>query len=127
MAVGRTAELEAAPGWGMVKAHLQTLRERWWRGGRCTLEWFCFSLCVGVAPITLELLWGREGPVWMQGREQVELHWRRPWPPAQVWGHSDPEPAQGVSWRSQGLSPCGPRCHSEGRCAQAGHSLLWLS
>lgn len=57
------------------------------------MEWFCFSLCMGVAPITPEPLWGREGLVWMQGREQVELHWQRPWPPAQVWGHSDPEPA----------------------------------
>lgn len=59
------------------------------------MEWFGFSLCVGVAPMTLEPRGGQERLLWMQGREQVELHCQRPWPPAQVWGHCDPGPAQG--------------------------------
>lgn len=100
----------------MSKTHLQTLRERRWRGGRRILEWFGFSLCVGVAPMTLEPRGGQERLLWMQGREQVELHCQRPWPPAQVWGHCDPGPAlRGVSWRSQGLSPCGPSLSQRGQ------------
>lgn len=38
-----------------------------------------------------------------------------------------PGQLRGVSWRSQACPLVVPYCHSEGRCAQAGHSLLWLS
>lgn len=51
----------------------------------------------------------------LRGREQVELHCQRPWPPAQVWGHCDPEPAQGGQLAVTEPVPCGPALSQPGQ------------